>query len=276
VYITLHNKELCRKYKKGSELMVVRIKRAKQKGGKMKYLKLVLLAVFIFSCGLEASSVGFSNSGGYILMENSMMVKERDIWIESVSMDEEAGWEKFYGDIGKEREERLIRTGIITGAVVGMAPGLIIATNNVENLNVSMCVVGGGIVGGLSGYAYTKVFIASRPSKTAGVVHGVLLGGVMGAATYAAAGGLLFAAHDDPDGNGFGIFVGGIAGAVTGVVVGGFSGAVTANYLEESQSALINIQNENVGFGLPLPTLEVSSFSPDELQCSFDLVSVSF
>ncbi len=251
----------------------------KQKGGKMRYLKLVLLVVFVFSCGLKASSPGFSNSGGYGLAENYMMAKERDIWIKPVSMDEEVEWEKIYGDIGRSREEKLTRAGLIAGTAVGAMPGLIIAANNSEGLNATLCTVGGGLVGSLSGFAYAKVFIASKPSPPQGVVQGVLLGGLAGAATYATAGGLLFVGYQDddsPDGCGIGIFIGGIIGAATGAVVGGVSGAIASDYLGESYGAFINIQNENMALGMPLPTLEVSSFSPDELQCSFDLVSVRF
>jgi hypothetical protein len=256
----------------------------------MKYLKIVLLVVFVFFCRLEVLSLGLSGNysnfldlGEYELLENYRVANEEPVFVNLASVDEESeGIKQVYGNLGKRKnkEGTLTRAGLITGAVLGVMPGLILYSEySDEEGNFLLCTVGGGLVGGLSGFAYARVFVLSKPSCPQGFIQGVFLGGLAGAATYAAAGGLLLVGCYEDWGSdiyGVGILVGSIIGAVTGAVFGGVSGVIAADYLKDSEGAFINIRDEGVGLGVPLPTLEVSSFNPDELQCSFELVSVSF
>jgi hypothetical protein len=257
----------------------------------MKYLKSVLLVVSVFSFQLKAlsgdSRVGLSGSCGSFLDlkecgpgNNFLASNDGYICMDIISANNESVSEKqIYDDIRKNKEATLTRSASITGAVFGVIPGAIYMGNGYFDRNVILGTAGGGIVGGLGGYLYSKAFISSKPNKPKGFIKGAFLGGLAGGATYATAGGLFLVGPTRKDAifnSGVGVILGGIVGAATGVVVGGISGIATSDYLSRSESSLINIHDEKFGLGMPMPNLEVSSFNPNELQCSFDVVSISF
>jgi len=269
----------------------------KQGEVKMRHLKLVLLAAFIFSgqlnalCGelsivISDSCYDLSGLENYKLEDNfRMMDDERFIYFYSASMDSmdeiSAGEEQIYDDIRMQKEAALTRNMGMVGAVVGVLCPFAFGGLGEEDDDAFFRVttkgrilgpIGGGVAGYFGGVLFAEAIITPEPDPVRGFLVGVPAGALAGAFS-GASGGALLLIDDEPGG---GAVLGGIIGAGVGAIVGGIAGIGSSVYLIESGMSFVNIRDKDMSLNVPIPSIEVDEYDRDNLRYSFDLVSVRF
>jgi hypothetical protein len=273
----------------------------KQKEGKMRYLRLVLLAAFIFLGSFHAlygaSSISISDSycslSGleiYKLEDNSRLMDEKFIYYYSASADEVSGDKaqiyddiQIYDYISKDKKAALTRNMGMVGAFVGVLGPVVFggildegdqdAFFRVSTRGRILGSVGGGISGYLGGVLFAKTMITPDPNPVRDFLVGIPLGALAGAFSGAVGGGFLLMDDYEP---GVGVVFGGVIGAGVGAVVGGIAGIGSSVYLMESRTSLVNIRDKDMSLNVPLPSIEIDEYDRDNLRYSFELVSVRF
>ena len=149
------------------------------------------------------------------------------------------------------------------GILGGVTPLIFGSFFDFGGLKVLLSAAGGGFVGGVGGILFAEVMTPvdgeeGRRFKNpvGGCILGIPFGALIGAASGATAGGLMFVGtgSDNPDsfsGPGLGMFAGAIIGGAVGGLAGGVSGLLISGYSNTYETGQINLKNNEVELTVP-------------------------
>jgi hypothetical protein len=260
--------------------------------GKMVFVISLLVLLFSFEVAAEScvsenwhclvcSQICYSDypaemlGSGYVdYVYSDSYEKEREIL--DFKMDErsnEAGITKTMGWAG--------------GVLGGLTPLIFGSLLDVGGLGILLSAAGGGFVGGAGGVLFAKVMTPVEGEEggvrnpVGGCILGMPFGALIGAASGATAGGLMFigAESDSPDsfgGSGFGMFAGAIIGGVVGGLAGGVSGIFISGYSNTYGTGQINLKNNEIELTAPSVCVYSDRFGKKDVAYGVELVKFKF